>query len=215
MNRQITTLAVASIVLIAALIVGTTYWQTWASGGLAARQDNEIQRVAQFTIDRGRIYAANGKTLLAGNKKVKSKDGRTLYFRTYPSHGLASQVIGYSTQSRSRTGLERTENSYLTGSNADLGTILDTVGDRLKGTTIKGNDIVTTIRPGAQWLAQSLLRSQTILARAPFLLPQILPRLGQKPQDVRRDQTFLSQLLRRQVSRQPVQIYRQAQPFDE
>ena len=69
-------------------------------------------------------------------------------------------MVGYSTQSRSRTGIERTENSYLTGSNADLGTILDTVGDRLKGTTIKGNDLVLTIRPGAQWLAQSLLRGK-------------------------------------------------------
>jgi peptidoglycan glycosyltransferase len=160
MNKRISQVAIVSLVLLATLIVGTTYWQTWAAGGLAARQDNEIQRVAQFTIDRGKIYAANGKTLLAGNKKVKSKDGRTLYFRTYPSKGLASQVIGYSTQSRSRTGLERTENSYLTGSNADLGTILSTVGDRLKGTTIRGNDIVTTIKPGAQWLAQTLLRGK-------------------------------------------------------
>ena len=35
MNRQITKLAVASLILLAALIVGTTYWQTWASAGLA------------------------------------------------------------------------------------------------------------------------------------------------------------------------------------
>ena len=62
--------------------------------------------------------------------------------------GLASQVVGYSTQSRSRAGIERAENSYLTASNADLGTILDTVGDRLKGTTIKGNSLVLTIHAG-------------------------------------------------------------------
>ena len=55
MNPQITRLAVAAIALLAALIVGTTYWQTWAVAGLADRQDNAIARVAQFTIDRGKI----------------------------------------------------------------------------------------------------------------------------------------------------------------
>ena len=65
MNPQITRLAVAAIVLLAALIVGTTYWQTWANAGLADRQDNDIRLVAQFSIKRGKIYAADGRTLLA------------------------------------------------------------------------------------------------------------------------------------------------------
>ena len=42
MNRQITKLAVAAIVLLSTLIVGTTYWQTWAVAGLADRQDNAL-----------------------------------------------------------------------------------------------------------------------------------------------------------------------------
>ena len=95
--------------------------------------------------------------MLAANVE-KKVGGQTLYFRTYPTHGLASQVVGYSTQSRSRAGLEESENSYLTGANADLGTILDTVGDRLKGTTIKGNNVVLTIHAGAQWLAAEAAR---------------------------------------------------------
>jgi penicillin-binding protein A len=156
-NRQISQVALVALVLLASLIVATTYWQTWASAGLAAREDNEIQRVAEFSIDRGLIYSSNGKTVLAANVE-KKVGGQTLFFRTYPNHALASQVIGYSTQSRARAGLERSENSYLTGANADLGTILATVGDRLKGTTIKGNNLVLTIHAGAQWLAEKLLR---------------------------------------------------------
>jgi penicillin-binding protein A len=155
-NRQISQVALVALVLLAGLIVATTYWQTWASAGLAARQDNEIQRVAQFSIDRGEIFAANGHTLLATNIK-KTVNGQTLYVRTYPAGGLASQVVGYSTESRSRTGVERAENSYLTASNDDLSTLFDTVGDRLKGTTIKGNSLVLTIRAGAQRLANRLL----------------------------------------------------------
>ena len=55
MNRQITRLAVAGVVLLSALIVATTYWQAWAAPGLRDRQDNAIERVAQFQIDRGEI----------------------------------------------------------------------------------------------------------------------------------------------------------------
>jgi penicillin-binding protein A len=156
-NRQISRVALVALGLLAALIVATTYWQTWATGGLAARQDNEIQRVAQFKIKRGLIYAANGGTVIAANVKKKSETGQTLYFRTYPTHGLASQTVGYSTQSRSRTGIEQSENSYLTASNGDLGTLLSAFGNRLTGTTVEGNSLVLTIRSKAQRLAESLL----------------------------------------------------------
>src|SRR2546423_7055741 len=102
MNKQITRLAVASIAMIAALIVATTYWQTWASAGLADRQDNAIQRVAQYSIRRGRIFAANGR-LLATNQPRKV-GGRTLYFRRYPARRLAPHTIGYSTVRPAQAG---------------------------------------------------------------------------------------------------------------
>ena len=155
MNRQIARLALVGIGLVAALIVATTYWQTWATAGLADRQDNEIQRVAQFSIKRGLIRAADG-TILATNRK-KRVAGQTLYFRRYPQHGLFAQIVGYSTQSRSRSGLEASENDYLTGSNANLHTVLSTTLDRIRGATIKGNDLWLTLRPGAQRLAMEQL----------------------------------------------------------
>src|SRR6202011_3774945 len=101
MNKQITRVAVTALILLAALIVGTTYWQAWAASGLANRQDNSIQRVAQFSVKRGVIYAADGRTILADNVK-RRVGGQTLYFRRYPQHGLAAHVVGYSTQVRSR-----------------------------------------------------------------------------------------------------------------
>ena len=72
MNRQIARLALVGLGLVAALIVATTYWQTWATAGLADRQDNEIQRVAQFSIKRGLIRAADG-TILATNRKKRRR----------------------------------------------------------------------------------------------------------------------------------------------
>jgi penicillin-binding protein A len=154
-NRQITKLAVASLILLAALIVGTTYWQTWASAGLAEKQDNAIQRVAQFRIKRGVIRAADG-TLLATNVRRKV-GGQTLYFRRYPTGKLFAQLVGYSTQARSRAGLEQSENAYLTSSNANLGTLLNKAIDKLKGVTITGNDLVLSVRPGLQRIAMAQL----------------------------------------------------------
>jgi penicillin-binding protein A len=154
-NGRIRRLAVTAIVLLASLVIGTTYWQAWAAGDLADRQDNAIQRVAQFKVQRGLIYAADG-TPLAANR-VRKVNGQTYFFRRYPAGSLASNVVGYSTQSRSRAGLERSQNDFLTASNAHLSTVLRRTLDRLEGKTIKGNNLVLTLRPGAQRLAQQAL----------------------------------------------------------
>ena len=45
------------------------------AGGLAERQDNPIQRVAQFTIKRGEIYATHGAALLARTGREEGRAG--------------------------------------------------------------------------------------------------------------------------------------------
>ena len=159
MNKQVSHIGIAALVLLSALIVGTTYWQTWANAGLANRQDNDIRLVAQFSIKRGKIYASDGRTLLATNVKKKVA-GQTLYFRRYPSGPLFADVVGYSTQTRNQTGIEASYNDYLTGSNANLDTVFRSALDKLKGATVTGNDLVLTIRPGVQALARRLLRGK-------------------------------------------------------
>jgi penicillin-binding protein A len=159
MNKQVSHIGVAALALLAALIVGTTYWQTWANAGLADRQDNEIRLVAQFSIKRGKIFAADGRTLLATNVAEK-RGSQTLYFRRYPTGPIFSDVVGYSTQTRNRTGLEQSYNDYLTGSNANLDTVFRSTLDKLRGTTVTGNDLVLTVRPAAQALALRLLRGK-------------------------------------------------------
>jgi penicillin-binding protein A len=155
-NRQISRLALVGLVLIVAPILGTTYWQTWASAGLADRQDNAIQRVAQFTVKRGLIYLADGRRVLASNVP-KRVGGRTLYFRRYPRGPLTAHVVGYSTQAPSQAGLERSTNDYLVGANANLSTVLDTTIDKLTGATVTGNDLVLTLDATAQRVAMQQL----------------------------------------------------------
>jgi peptidoglycan glycosyltransferase len=158
MNLQIRNLAVASLFLVIALIVGTTYWQAWAAPSLAERRDNAIKVVAQFTIKRGAIFAGD-RTVLARNRPRKVK-GQTFYFRRYPTGELFAHAVGYSTQARSRSGIEQARNDYLTGANANLATLLETTLDRIRGATINGNDLILTLRPRAQRIALDALAGQ-------------------------------------------------------
>ena len=157
MNAQVRKLFFVLAGLFVALVAMTTYW-LWKAPDLEARQGNPNLFVRQLTIDRGKIYAADGKTVVARNRQVRRKSvGRTWYLRTYPTGELAARPVGYSTIERSRSGLEESLNDYLTGSNANLDTIVSNTLDKLKGITQRGNDVITTIDARAQRTAQSAL----------------------------------------------------------
>ena len=159
MNKQIVRLTFVSLVLLGALVVMTTYWQTWAAAGLADRQDNAIKRVADISIDRGLIRANEPPIRLARNIERKV-GGRTLFFRRYPTGELVAQLVGYSAVGRSRSGLERSLNDYLTASNANLSTLVDKALDDLRGKPIEGNDVITCIDVAAQRVAMGQLGSR-------------------------------------------------------
>ena len=157
MNAQVRRLFFVLVGLFVALIVMTTYW-LWKAPDLEARQGNPQLIVQQLTIDRGSIFASDGKTAFARNRKVEKKQlGRTWYLRTYPTRELAARPVGYSTIERSRTGLEESLNDYLTGSNANLDTLFNNTLDKLRGITQRGNDVITSIDAGAQKTAQDAL----------------------------------------------------------
>ena len=134
----------------------TTYWQTWAAAGLAAAPGQRDQARAEFSIDRGLIFSFEPRKRLARNRE-REVDGKTLFFRRYPYGPLAAHVVGYSTVGRSRTGLERSLNDYLTASNANLSTALDKALDELRGKPVQGNNVVTTLDLDAQEVAHEQL----------------------------------------------------------
>jgi peptidoglycan glycosyltransferase len=150
-NKQLLHVSVASLVLLAALIVSTTYWQTWAVGDLADRQDNAISLVARLTVDRGKFLGADG-SVLATNRK-SHKRGLTIYTRHYTANDLAPQVIGYSTSAGTTTGLESTLGDYLTGANTNLSNTLKQALDKLGDKTVHGDNVILTLRPAIQRLA--------------------------------------------------------------
>jgi penicillin-binding protein A len=158
-NRQIIRLTYVALALVGVLVVMTTYWQTWAAAGLADRQDNAIKRVAEFSVDRGLIFSASPRKRLARNV-TRQVDRRTLYFRRYPYGPLAAHLVGYSTVGRSRTGLERSLNDYLTAANSNLSTAVDKALDELRGEAVEGNDVVLNLDLDAQDVAREALAGQ-------------------------------------------------------
>jgi penicillin-binding protein A len=156
MNPQLARVARVAMGLIVLLIAATTYWQTWARPGLAARQDNEIQRVAEFEVRRGLILAPG--RVLARNRAERRR-GKTYYFRRYPQGSLTAAVVGYSTISRSRAGLEKSMNGDLTGTDRALSDLVDQQLDELSGKPIVGDTVVTTLDLPAQRVALDALGS--------------------------------------------------------
>src|SRR5947207_4355429 len=151
MNKQLRHISVVALILLAALLVSTTYWQTWAQADLAARKNNSVTNIERLTIDRGKIFAADG-TVLAENRKTH-KRGLTLFTRVYPQNDLAPQVIGYATSAGTTTGLEQTLDDYLTGANTNLSNTLKDELNRLGGKTVHGDNVILTLRPDIQRLA--------------------------------------------------------------
>ena len=151
MNKQLRHISVIALVLLAVLIGSTTYWQTWAQAGLADRKDNSVAIINRLTVDRGKILASGG-TVLATNRR-HHKHGLTTFTRHYPQNDLASQVIGYATSAGTTAGLEASLDDYLTGANTNLSNTLQQELDKLGGRTVKGNNVILTLRPAVQRLA--------------------------------------------------------------
>jgi penicillin-binding protein A len=208
MNAQIRRLSGVAMILLAVLIVATTYWTTWARADLAAKQDNAIQRVAEFTIRRGRIEA--GGRLLAANRR-RVVDGKPLFFRVYPKGPLTAHVVGYSTAARARTGLEKSLNDYLTASNQSLSTFVDRSLAQLRGKPIQGNDVRLTLNLEAQRVALEALGTKCgavaafdprtgavrVLASSPSFNPNLADRNFGAISRIRADCTPAAPLLNR------------------
>jgi peptidoglycan glycosyltransferase len=173
-NRQLVRLFWVIAVGFVLLLGFTTYWQLWAASSLAARQDNLNEVVQEQSIDRGRILAANGE-VLAKSVPRKTTDGRKIYVRRYPRGPVFAQITGYSSPSANRSGLEQSQNDYLTGSNSDLSGVLAHEFHSITGGTVKGNDVVTSLDPAVQAAAFNGLKA----TGQPGAAVAIVPSTGQ------------------------------------
>src|SRR5262249_8800977 len=148
-NRAIGRVYVVLAAGLVLLLGFTAYWQLWAELSLAARRDNAHQVVQQLSIKRGLILAADG-TKLAVHRAAKTADGRHVYERRYPTRKMFAHLVGYSSATDGRAGVERSANDYLIGAHSDLGGALANQLHSLAGGEVTGDDVQLSLLPSAQ-----------------------------------------------------------------
>jgi len=149
-NRPIIRLYGLVVLLFALLVAFTSRWTIFEASSLRANGLNARTLLEQQRIARGPILAADG-TVLA--RSVRGSEGA--YERTYPSGEQFGAAIGYYFNTGyGSAGLERFRNSALNG---QTGTNLQTILNQLQGKKPAGDEVLTTLDPRAQRVANAAL----------------------------------------------------------
>ena len=153
MNERMARVFGALAIGFAGIVGLLSWWQLLSAGDLQSKSYNNQRAYYEQRIKRGQILLSNG-TIVARSASRSTRDGDVIWTRVYPRSELAPHVIGYSTIGKSRTGIERSRNDYLTGSARKLGTLLT----KLKGQRgITGDSIRLTIDARGQREAREAL----------------------------------------------------------
>ena len=185
MNAPIARLFMVVVVLFAVLVGFTSRWTVFQADALRDNKLNRRELLEEQRIHRGVIRADDG-TLLA--RSLKQPDDS--FVRAYPQPGLFPHAVGYDFINRGRAGLESSYNDDLSGRKNELGGIID----RLAGTQREGDDLITSLDPAAQRVAEQQLghRKGAVVALDPrsgaIKVMASVP--GYDPSDVRRDSGF-------------------------
>jgi penicillin-binding protein A len=154
MNRPIVRIYALVAVLFALLLGFTSRWTVFDAASLRENPLNRRGLLEQERILRGRILADDGQVLA---RSVRQSEGT--YERAYPTGPLFAHAIGYSYVGPGNTGLERYRNNALDGlhSSSNLQAILDQLQGRKPG----GDEVITTLDPHAQRVAEEALGEHT------------------------------------------------------
>jgi penicillin-binding protein A len=151
MRPQIVRLFGLIVFLFAILVVFTSRWTVIDATSLQNNSLNRLTLLAELRIKRGRILADDGTTLA----RSIPAPGKT-WSRTYPTGPLFSQPVGYAITAEGRSaGLERSANTYLTGTQNGLNSIFGQISSNQVG-----DDVYTTLDPQAQRAAVRALGGQ-------------------------------------------------------
>ncbi len=182
LDKSVRRVQILVVVMFALLCAGLTSVQffarpsLWEAGSPTALGDQENLRedsrnsrtiTQRYTQPRGSIVArgADGATVTLASSTLQ-EDG--YYARSYPQGPLYAHVTGYmSMTQQTRTGLEQTENSVLTGEDGALW--WSRLREALRSQPSRGGTVETTIDPQLQQAAQEALgdRSGSVVVLDP------------------------------------------------
>jgi peptidoglycan glycosyltransferase len=152
MNGPIAKLFGVIVVLFALLVAWTSRWTVFEATSLNNNPLNARVLIEELRIQRGRILAGDGSTVLA---RSVPKPGGT-WGRTYPTGPVFSQAVGYSIAAAGRAaGLEESRGDALRGLQTGLSSIFGQLSRKRVG-----DDVYTTLDPKAQQVAIQQLQGQ-------------------------------------------------------
>jgi penicillin-binding protein A len=145
LNRQIAWLFAVVLLLFSVLAIWTSRWSVLQADGLKNEALNRRPLLEQQQVPRGLILARDG-TKLAVNRRIGTRQTKR-YYRSYPTGGLFGSEVGYSFVSSGDSGLEKSYNDELSGTNDKQ---LSSFVDQLGGGPGQGDDLRTNLDPNAQ-----------------------------------------------------------------
>jgi peptidoglycan glycosyltransferase len=134
---------VVILVLFGLLFANLNWVQAYKADDYRTNDYNRRVVVAQYERPRGVIEA--GGESLAGNKAT---DDTLKYLRVYPGKQVYAPVLGYRPVGLAATGIENSENDFLSGESDKL--FADRVKDMFTGNNTGGGNVLLTLNTAAQ-----------------------------------------------------------------
>ena len=154
MIRSIRRLAVVFAILMVAILGNLTYIQFVSAADVRAQPGNSRVLLEEYSRQRGPILL--GSTAIASSIPT---DDQLRYLRQYSNGPLYAPATGFYSVVYGATGIERTENSVLSGSDDRF--FVDRVQQLFAGRGVKGGAVRLTLDPKAQAAAYDGLAGRT------------------------------------------------------
>ena len=138
MNAPLRRAGVVILVLFGLLFANLNWVQAYKADDYRTNDYNRRVVVAQYERPRGVIEA--GGIGLATNKVT---DDTLKYLRVYPRKEVYAQVLGYRPVGLAATGIENSEDEFLSGESDKL--FADRVKDMFTGNNTGGGNVVLTL----------------------------------------------------------------------
>jgi penicillin-binding protein A len=152
MNRALRRISLVVLAMFLLLLLSVNYVQAFEPSSLALQRGNARVFSQQYQYQRGAILTSNNKTI-AESLHVK---GIYAYQRSYPDPFVYAPVTGYDSL-YSATGIEKTEDRFLSGSDPQL-TVHNLI-DLVTGKPKRGATVQLTINSAAQTAAYAALKA--------------------------------------------------------
>jgi peptidoglycan glycosyltransferase len=165
MNRALRRISLVVLAMFLLLLLSVNYVQAFEPSSLAVQRGNARVFSQQYQYQRGSILTSNNKTM-AESVHVK---GIYAYQRSYPDPLVYAPVTGYDSL-YSSTGIEKTEDKFLSGSDPQL-TVHNLI-DLVTGKPRRGATVQLTVNSAAQTAAYNALKETGLPSGAVALDPK-------------------------------------------